>query len=148
MHNFAFLFRILLSALVILPFADAMPQTSPTPAQASPSPASTQDVSGRWDFRITMGSERTARGEFWLFRRGEEFTGTLTVQNTNTLPIRMFTVRGEQIAMTVDTPEGAVTFEGTLNANGQSLQGTVTYHHGEKFPFTADKRPSAPSSGL
>ena len=144
MHNFAFLFRILLAASVILPVTDAMPQTSPTPAQASPSTASTQDVSGRWDFRITTGSERTARGEFWLFRRGEEFTGTLTVENTNTLPIRMFTVRGEQIAMTVDTPEGAVTLEGTLNPNGQSLQGTVTYHHGEKFPLSADKRPPAP----
>ena len=77
---------------------------------SSPSTASTQDVSGRWDFRMVTSSERTARGEFWLFRRGEEFTGTLTVQDRNTLPIRMFTVRGEQIAMTVDTPEGAVTW--------------------------------------
>ena len=144
MHNFAFLFRILLAASVILPFANAISQTSPTPAQASPSPASAQDVSGRWDFRMVTSPDRTARGEFWLFRRGEEFTGTLTVQNTNTLPIRMFTVRGEQIAMTVDTPDGIVTFEGTLNANGQSLQGTVTYHHGDKFPLSADKRPPAP----
>ena len=145
MHNFAFLFRILLAASVILPFADAMSQTSPTPPPASPSTASTQDVSGRWDFRITMGSERTARGEFWLFRRGEEFTGTLTVQDRNTLPIRTLTVRGEKVAMTVDTPEGAVTLDATLNPNGQSLQGTVTYHHGEKFPFSADKRPPAPA---
>jgi hypothetical protein len=58
----------------------------------------------------------------------------------------MLTVRGERIAMTVDTPEGPVTFDGTLNANGQSLQGTLIYHHGEKFPFHADKRPPTSSS--
>jgi len=37
-----------------------------------------------------------------------------------------------------------VTFDGRLNANGQSLQGTLIYHHGEKFPFSADKRPPSP----
>ena len=56
----------------------------------------------------------------------------------------MLTLRGERIAMTVDTPEGPVTFDGTLNANGQSLQGTLIYHHGEKFPFSAEKRPPTP----
>jgi hypothetical protein len=56
----------------------------------------------------------------------------------------MLTLRGERIAMTVDTPEGPVTFDGTLNANGQSLQGTLIYHHGEMFPFSADKRPPTP----
>jgi hypothetical protein len=76
--------------------------------------------------------------------RGEEFTGTATVQGRNALPVRMLTLRGERIAMTVDTPEGPVTFDGTLNANGQSLQGTLIYHHGEKFPFSADKRPATP----
>jgi hypothetical protein len=46
--------------------------------------------------------------------------------------------------MTVDTPEGPVTFEGTLNSNGQSFQGTLNYHRGEKYPFAADKRPPTP----
>ena len=144
MCNFRFLFRILLAVLVILPFADAIPQTSPAPAQASPSTAPTRDVTGRWDFRMETGPDRTARGELWLFPRGEEFTGTATVQGRNALPVRILTVRGERIAMTVDTPEGPVTFDSTLNANGQSLQGTLIYHHGEKFPFSADKRPPTP----
>ena len=144
MHNSAFLFRIFLAASVLLPLTNALPQSSPTPAQASPSTASTQDVSGRWDFRMETGPDRTARGELWLFARGEEFTGTATVQGRNALPVRMLTLRGERIAMTVDTPEGAVTLDGTLNADGQSLQGTLTYHHGEKFPFSADKRPPTP----
>jgi hypothetical protein len=51
MCNFASLFRILLAVSVILPFADAIAQTSPAPAQASPSTAPPRDVTGRWDFR-------------------------------------------------------------------------------------------------
>ncbi len=85
-------------------------------------------------------SSRSSAGE-GVFPRAEEFTGTATVQGRNALPVRMLTLRGERIAMTVDTPEGPVTFDGTLNVNGQSLQGTLIYHHGEKFPFSADKRP-------
>ena len=115
MCNFAWLFRTLLAVSVILPFADAIPQTSPAPAQASPSTAPTRDVTGRWDFRMETGPDRTARGELWLFARGEEFTGTATVQGRNALPVRVLTLRGERIAMTVDTPEGPVTFDGTLN---------------------------------
>ena len=145
MFNFASLFRILLAVLVILPFADAIPQTSPAPAQASPSTAPTRDVTGRWDLRVEMGADRTSRGELWLFPRGEEFTGTVSMQGApNTLPVRMLTLRGEQIAMTVDSPEGPITFDGTLSANGQSLQGTLVYHHGQKFPMSADKRPPTP----
>ena len=63
--------------------------------------APTRDVTGRWDFRMETGPDRTARGELWLFPRGEEFTGTATVQGRNALPVRMLTLRGERIAMTV-----------------------------------------------
>jgi hypothetical protein len=94
MCNFAFLFRILLGVSVILPFADAIPQISPAPAQASPSTAPTRDVTGRWDFRMETGPDRIARGELWLVPRGEEFTGTATVQGRNALPVRMLTLRG------------------------------------------------------
>jgi hypothetical protein len=144
MCNFAFLFRILLAVSVILPFADAIAQTSPAPAQASPSAAPSRDVTGRCDFRMETGPGSHCAG------------GTLAVspwrgvyrhcdgagQERAACPYAH--ARGERIAMTVDTPEGAVTFDGTLNANGQSLQGTLIYHHGEKFPFSADKRPPAP----
>jgi hypothetical protein len=144
MCNFAWLFRILLAVSLLVPVANATAQTSPAPPQASPSIAPSRDVTGRWDFRMDTGPDRIARGELWLFPRGEEFTGTATVQGRNALPVRMLTVRGERIAMTVDTPEGPVTFDGTLHANGQSLQGTLIYHHGEEFPFSADKRAPTP----
>ena len=145
MFNFPLVYRVLLAVSVILPFADAIPQTSPAPAQASPLTALVRDVTGRWDLRVEMGGDRTSRGELWLFPRGEEFTGTVSMQAApNTLPVRMLTLRGEQIAMTVDSPEGPITFDGTLSANGQSLQGTLVYHHGQKFPMSADKRPPTP----
>ena len=93
MFSFASVFRILLAALVILPFADATPQTSPAPAQASPSTAPARDVTGRWDLRVEMGADRTSRGELWLFPRGEEFTGTVSMQGApNTLPVRTLTM--------------------------------------------------------
>jgi len=56
--------------------------------------------------------------------------GALAPQDTNTLPVRVLTLREDRIAMIVDTPEGPVTLDGTLSANGQSLEGTVVYHHG------------------
>ena len=48
--------------------------------QIKPVDRSSRDVIGRWDFRIETGGDRTARGELWLFPRGEAFTGTATVQ--------------------------------------------------------------------
>ena len=42
--------------------------------------------------------------------------------------------------MTVDTPEGPVTFAGTLGADGASMQGTLTYHQGQLLPMQATRR--------
>ena len=134
----------LLALIATISSDNAEAQTAPIPAQASSPSAASQDLTGRWDFRVAMGGDRTARGELWLFRRGDEYTGTLAVQGTNTLTDRLLTLSGDRIAMTVDTPEGPVTFEGTLGGNGQSLQGTVMYHHGERYPLSADRRPPTP----
>ncbi len=105
------------------------------------------DVSGRWDFSIDIGTG-LARGEMWLFRRGgpaagqsgSEFTGTLTPSGTNTLPVRVLTVAGQQVRMTVDSADGPVTFDGTLAGDAQSMEGIVVYHQGQRFALTARKR--------
>ncbi len=101
------------------------------------------DVSGRWDFSVDIGNQ-TARGEMWLFKRGgemgSEFTGTLTPAGTNTLPVRALEVAGRQVAMTVDSAEGPVVFEGTLAEDANFMVGTVIYHQGQRFPLTARKR--------
>jgi hypothetical protein len=50
MCNFASLFRILVAVSVILPFADAIAQTSPAPAQASESSASSASPDKKWEY--------------------------------------------------------------------------------------------------
>jgi hypothetical protein len=50
MCNFAILFRILLAVSVILPFVDAIAQTSPAPAQASTSSASSASPDKKWEY--------------------------------------------------------------------------------------------------
>lgn len=102
----------------------------------------TPNVSGRWDFHIDLGG-RTTPGEFWLWRRGHVYTGTLTPRGTNTLPIRELVQRGLRVDLTVDTPDGPVTVVGTVQPDGASLEGTVTYHQGQRYPMTAKRRPTA-----
>jgi hypothetical protein len=50
MCKFAWLFRILLAASLILPFADAIAQTSPAPAQTSTSSASSTSPDKKWEY--------------------------------------------------------------------------------------------------
>jgi hypothetical protein len=89
---------------------------------------------------------RVTTGEIWLWRRGADYTGTLTVRGTNTLPVRSLTVRAPApaaaaaLAMTVDTPEGPVTLAGTLAPDGGTMQGTVTYHAGQLYQLEARRR--------
>jgi hypothetical protein len=113
-----------------------------------PSPVAAPDAAGRWDFRMDVGP-RVSTGEIWLWRRGADYTGTLTVRGTNTLPVRSLTVRAPAaataataaaVAMTVDTPEGPVTMAGTLASDGGAMQGTVTYHAGQLFQLEARRR--------
>jgi len=100
------------------------------------------DVTGRWDFQINVGA-RSTLGEFWVWRRGNTYTGTLTPRGTNTLPIRELVLRGRQVDITVDTPDGPVTVRGTVGADGGALEGTVTYHQGQQYPMSATRRPRA-----
>jgi hypothetical protein len=104
------------------------------------------DVSGWWNFSVDVGGT-TATGEMWLFRRDDGFTGTLTPRGTNTLPVRVLTVTGRDVRMTVDSAEGAVVFEGTLAGDARSMSGTVIYHQGQRFPLTAHKRADAQAPG-
>ncbi len=97
-------------------------------------------LAGRWDFRVDLGARQTP-GELWLFRRGAELTGTLAPAGTNTLPVRALVLRGDSAHMTVDTPEGPVTFDGAVQAGWTGMRGVVTYHGGQRFPMTATKRP-------
>ena len=114
-------------------------------ARRAPSPTTAPDAAGRWDFRMDVGP-RVTTGEVWLWRRGADYSGTVTVRGTNALPVRSLTVRAPAaatapaVAMTVDTPEGPVTFAGTLAPDGGAMQGTVTYHAGERFSFEARRR--------
>lgn len=50
MCNFASALRILFAVSVILPFADAIAQTSPAPAQASPSSVSSASPDKKWEY--------------------------------------------------------------------------------------------------
>lgn len=97
------------------------------------------DLTGWWDFSVDVGG-RSASGKLWLFRRDDGFTGTLTPDGTNTLPVRILTVAGRHVRMTVDSAEGAVLFDGTLAADARSMSGTVIYHQGQRFALTAHKR--------
>jgi hypothetical protein len=101
--------------------------------------ASRANLSGRWDFRVVLG-ERSTPGELWLFGRGGQYTGTLTPAGTNTLPVRSLILRQTTIAMTIDTPDGPVTFAGVVNDAGTTMQGIVTYHQGQRYPLEAKRR--------
>jgi hypothetical protein len=43
--------------------------------------------------------------------------------------------------MIVDTPEGAVTFDGAVQRDRAGMSGIVIYHQGQRLPMTATKRP-------
>ena len=101
--------------------------------------SATPDLSGYWDFGVDVG-QRVTPGELTLGRSGDGYVGTLTPKGTNTLGVRSLKVDGKKIAMIVDTPEGVVTFDGTLGDDSASMTGTVTYHKGQQFPMTAKKR--------
>ncbi len=112
---------------------------TPPAAQAAPSPTPGSDLSGYWDFEVNVG-QRVTVGEMTLGRSGDGYLGTLTPKGTNTLAVRSFKLDGKGIDMVVESRDGEVTFKGTLEEDGVSMNGIVTYHHGEQFPMTARKR--------
>lgn len=121
------------------------PAAAPS-AQPAPSPAPTaQDLSGYWDFEVNVG-QRVTVGEMTLGKSGDGYLGTLTPKGTNTLAVRSLKLDGKGIDMVVESRDGDVTFKGTLGEDGVSMNGIVTYHHGEQFPMTARKRQPAGAS--
>ena len=119
-------------------------RTDATAVNARQSGTARPNLMGRWDFRVVLG-ERSAPGELWLFERGGAYTGTLTVQGTNALPVRSLVLQHKQVAMIVDTPDGPVTLAGEVDAAGTTIQGIVTYHEGQKYPLEAKRRVAAGS---
>ena len=97
-------------------------------------------LAGGWTFRIDTGGGRTTHGQLHLTPSGRGYTGTLTTnRGDNVLPVRTFTVAGRDVRMQVASPQGAVTFGGTLAPGGRAFAGTVTYHDGRPFPLEATK---------
>ncbi len=125
--------------------AGAQPVRSPaaTPAEQPAARATTlggvPDLQGIWDFTMRVG-ERTSSGFFALGPVEHGWAGSLTPDSTNTLAIRLLTVRGDSVQMVVASREGDVPFNGRLTDNGRSMQGIVQYHGGALLPMTATRR--------
>jgi hypothetical protein len=116
----------------------AAPSSTPGPAPAAAVAA--VDLGGMWDFSVDLG-DRVSTGIISLARSAEGYSGTITPEGTNTMPVRSLTLTGDSVAMLVETPEGPVTFDGSLGADRVSMRGTVHYHGGQNLPLNARKRP-------
>jgi hypothetical protein len=120
----------------------ASPAPMPAPAPAAPAPAAApaagRDMSGTWDFSVDAGGQ-TIPGEMVVTRSGSGYGGTITPQGMNQGAIRSVTVTGDRMVMVVDSPEGEVTFNGTLTSDGRAVAGTLLYQ-GQTLNFTMRKR--------
>jgi hypothetical protein len=85
--------------------------------------------------------ENVAHGALTLVGDGASYRGTLTTDQTdNVLPVRSLTLQGSDLSMLVESPEGNITFKGTLAADAQTFQGKVTYYNGQVFPMSGRRR--------
>jgi hypothetical protein len=128
--------------LVLVLLAACASGAGPAPEAAAPAVVPVPDLSGTWGFSVDVGGRMTT-GELVLLRQGGDYTGTITPQGTNTLQVRSLRLTGQQVDLLVDTPEGPVTFAGTLGEDARSMQGIVTYHGGQRFPMAVEKREAA-----
>jgi hypothetical protein len=100
----------------------------------------TPDLAGDWVFEAQTG-ENVAHGAMTLVADGAGYKGTLTTDQTdNVLSVRSLTLRGSELSMLVESPEGNVTFNGTLADDAQTFQGKVTYINGEIFQMSGRRR--------
>ena len=107
---------------------------------ASPQRAKTPDLAGDWVFEAQTG-ENVAHGAMTLVADGASYKGTLTTDQTdNVLPVRSLTLQGSELNMLVESPEGNVTFKGTLAADAQTFEGKVTYFNGQVIPMSGRRR--------
>ena len=98
------------------------------------------DLAGDWVFEVQTG-QNVAHGAMTLIGDGPGYTGTLTTdQGNNVLPVRSLTLQGSDLSMLVESPNGNVTFKGTLADDAQTFQGKVTYYNGQTFPMSGRRR--------
>ena len=98
------------------------------------------DLTGDWVFEAQTG-ETVAHGAMTLVADGASYKGTLTTDQTeNVLPVRSLTLQGSDFSMLVESPEGKITFKGTLAADAQTFQGKVTYFNGQIFAMSGRRR--------
>ena len=97
-------------------------------------------LAGSWVFEVQTGTNVT-HGSMVLSGEKQHYTGTLTTdQGSNVLPIRSLTLDGSRMDMTVESPNGLVTFQGALGADTRTFLGTVTYYTGQSFPMSGTRR--------
>ena len=102
--------------------------------------AAPQSLAGEWSFRIDATPDRVTNGWLSLAPAERGYTGRLTTdRGNNVLPVRSFTVDGAAVRMIVDSPQGAVTFAGSLAPGARAFAGTVTYHDGGLLPLRATR---------
>jgi len=95
------------------------------------------DLSGDWRFRVDVSAERVTLGEMRLERAPTGYVGVLTTnRGDNQLPVQSFTLTGADVTMVVISPQGVVTFEGQLSDDAAAMEGTMTYHNGERYPMS------------
>jgi hypothetical protein len=123
--------------------AQSTRSTAATPPVEAPADATPlgggPDLQGLWDFTMRVG-ERTSPGFFALGPVEEGWAGSLTLYLTNTLAIRVLSVKGDSVQMVVASREGDVRFLGRLTDNGRAMEGIVEYHGGARLPMTATRR--------
>lgn len=97
----------------------------------SPERPKAPDLAGDWMFEVQTG-QNVAHGAMTLLADGASYKGTLTTdQGNNVLPVRSLTLQGSDLSMLVESPNGTVTFKGTLAADARTFQGNVTYYNGQ-----------------
>ena len=111
-----------------------------TACAGSPERSTAPDLTGDWVFEVQTGQNVT-HGAMTLIANGASYKGTLTTdQGGNVLPVRSLTVDGFDMDMLVESPNGNVTFKGTLAADARTFVGKVTYYNGQTFPMSGHRR--------
>ena len=106
----------------------------------SPERPKAPDLAGDWVFEVQTG-QNVAHGAMTLLADGASYKGTLTTdQGNNVLPVRSLTLQGSDLNMLVESPNGNVTFRGTLAGDAQTFQGKVTYYNGQIYAMSGRRR--------